>query len=163
MPASSPTVSITLRSASDSMYGPAMRCKRFPERSAARQAVSRMERELSRLQEAISSIQDSYGHDHLHLTVVKRYLRKLITNDRVARYLAQYQPELFNRISEDSRNDVYASERGGVGLKGTRTQKRGDRRRSRTLGRIDRGDGDGGEPVWSPLGRSSFRRPNISR
>jgi hypothetical protein len=27
--------------------------------------------------------------------VVKGYLRKLITNDRVARYLEQYQPELF--------------------------------------------------------------------
>ena len=54
-----------------------------------------MERELSRLQEAISSIQDSYGQDHLHLTVVKGYLRKLITNDRVARYLEQYQPDLF--------------------------------------------------------------------
>ncbi|MBR0831457.1 ParB N-terminal domain-containing protein [Bradyrhizobium manausense] len=59
------------------------------------EAIARMERELSRLQEAISSIQDSYGQDHLHLTVVKGYLRKLITNDRVARYLEQYQPELF--------------------------------------------------------------------
>ena len=59
------------------------------------EAISRMERELSRLQEAISSIQDSYGQDHLHLTVVKGYLRKLISNDRVARYLEQYQPELF--------------------------------------------------------------------
>jgi hypothetical protein len=59
------------------------------------EAIARMERELSRLQEAISSIQDSYGQDHLHLTVVKGYLRKLITNERVARYLEQYQPELF--------------------------------------------------------------------
>jgi hypothetical protein len=59
------------------------------------EAIARMERELSRLQEAISSIQDSYGQDHLHLTVVKGYLRKLITNDRVARYLERYQPELF--------------------------------------------------------------------
>jgi ParB-like chromosome segregation protein Spo0J len=59
------------------------------------EAIARMERELSRLQEAISSIQDSYGQDHLHLTVVKGYLRKLITNDRVARYLEQYQQELF--------------------------------------------------------------------
>jgi hypothetical protein len=59
------------------------------------EAIARMERELSQLQEAISSIQDSYGQDHLHLTVVKGYLRKLIANDRVARYLEQYQPELF--------------------------------------------------------------------
>jgi len=60
-------------------------------------------RELSRLQEAISSIQDSYGQDHLHLTVVKGYLRKLITNDRIARYLEQYQPELlieFRKIAD---------------------------------------------------------------
>jgi hypothetical protein len=67
------------------------------------EAIARMERELSRLQEAISSIQDSYGQDHLHLTVVKGYLQKLISNDRVARYLAQYQPELlieFQKIAE---------------------------------------------------------------
>src|SRR3984885_4799712 len=67
------------------------------------EAIARMERELSRLQEAISSIQDSYGQDHLHLTVVKGYLRKLITNERVARYLEQYQPELlieFQKIAE---------------------------------------------------------------
>ena len=49
------------------------------------------------------TIQDSYGQDHLHLTVVKGYLRKLISNDRVARYLEQYQPELlieFQKIAD---------------------------------------------------------------
>jgi RepB plasmid partitioning protein len=49
------------------------------------------------------TIQDSYGQDHLHLTVVKGYLRKLISNDRVARYLEQYQPELlveFEKIAD---------------------------------------------------------------
>jgi len=67
------------------------------------EAIVRMERELSRLQEAVSSIQDSYGQDHLHLTVVKGYLRKLISNERVARYLEQYQPELlieFQKIAD---------------------------------------------------------------
>jgi hypothetical protein len=52
---------------------------------------------------AVSSIQDSYSQDYLHLTVVKGYLRKLITNDRVARYLEQYQPELlieFQKIAD---------------------------------------------------------------
>jgi hypothetical protein len=47
------------------------------------EAIARMERELSRLQEAISSIHDSNGQDHLHLTVVKGYLRKLITASRI--------------------------------------------------------------------------------
>jgi hypothetical protein len=64
------------------------------------EAISRMERELSRLQEAISSIQDSYGQDHLHLTVVKGYLQKLISNGRVARYLEQYQPDLFSEFQK---------------------------------------------------------------
>jgi hypothetical protein len=45
------------------------------------------------LQEAISAIHDSYGLDHLHLTVVEEYLRKLIINDRVVRYLEQHRPE----------------------------------------------------------------------
>ena len=39
---------------------------------------------------------------------------------------------------------------------GTRTQKRGDRRRSRTVGRIKRGGGNGGEPARSPLGRRPY-------
>lgn len=33
---------------------------------------------------------------------------------------------------------------------GTRTHKRGDRGRRRTVGRIKRGGGNGGEPVRSP-------------
>jgi hypothetical protein len=55
------------------------------------------------LQEAISSIQDTYGQDHLHLTVLKGYLQKLITNERVVRYLEQHQPELlieFQKIAD---------------------------------------------------------------
>jgi hypothetical protein len=66
------------------------------------EAIGRMERELSRLQEAIASIRDSYGQDHLHLTVVKGYLNRLVENERIARYLSIHQPEYlseFKRIS----------------------------------------------------------------
>ena len=42
-------------------------------------------------------------------------------------------------------------------MKGTRTQiKRGDRGRRRTVGRIKRGGGDGGEPARSPPGWLEF-------
>ena len=51
------------------------------------ETIARMERELARLQEGITSIQDSYGKDHLQLTVIKGYLGKLLGNTRVARYL----------------------------------------------------------------------------
>jgi hypothetical protein len=64
------------------------------------EAIARMERELTRLQEAITSIQDSYGQDHLHLTVVKGYLTKLIGNERVAKYLARHQPEFLGELQK---------------------------------------------------------------
>lgn len=67
------------------------------------EAMQRMERELSRLQEAMTTIQDNYGKDHLHLTVVKGYIAKLLGNSRVARHLAQRHPEFvseFQNIAE---------------------------------------------------------------
>lgn len=57
------------------------------------EAMARMESELARLQESITSIQETYGQDHLHLTVVKGYLAKLLGNARVVRYLMQHRPE----------------------------------------------------------------------
>lgn len=67
------------------------------------EAMARMERELSRLQESITSIQDSYGKDHLHLTVIKGYIAKLLGNARIVRYLMQHRPEFmaeFQAIAE---------------------------------------------------------------
>ena len=62
------------------------------------EAMARMERELARLQESITSIQDSYGKDHLHLTVIKGYLARLLGNARVVRYLMQNRPEFLNEF-----------------------------------------------------------------
>ena len=71
----------------------------------------------------------------------------------------QYQPELFIEFQKIAEMTTTLQARRHNSL-GTRTHKRGDRRRSRTLGRIKGGDGDGGEPVRSPSGRSSFHRPD---
>jgi ParB-like chromosome segregation protein Spo0J len=62
------------------------------------EALARMEGELSRLQQSITSIQDTYGQDHLHLTVVKGYLAKLVGNAKVARYLEKRQPEFLSEF-----------------------------------------------------------------
>jgi len=61
-------------------------------------AMARMESELARLQESITSIQDTYGQDHLHLTVIKGYLAKLLGNARVVRYLMQHRPEFLTEF-----------------------------------------------------------------
>src|SRR5690606_31516106 len=62
------------------------------------EAMARMESELARLQESISSIQETYGQDHLHLTVIKGYLTKLLGNARVVRYLMQHRPEFLTEF-----------------------------------------------------------------
>ncbi len=67
------------------------------------EAMARMERELARLQAGITSIQDTYGKDHLQLTVIKGYLGKLLGNARIVRYLTQHRPEFlaeFQAITE---------------------------------------------------------------
>lgn len=62
------------------------------------EAMARMERELARLQEGVTSIQDTYGKDHLHLTVIKGYLVRLLGNARIIRYLMQNRPELLSEF-----------------------------------------------------------------
>lgn len=62
------------------------------------QAVARMEKELARLQEGITKIQDTYGQDHLQLTVLRGYVGKLLGNARVVRYLMQTRPEFLSEF-----------------------------------------------------------------
>lgn len=62
------------------------------------QAVARMEKELARLQEGITQIQDTYGQDHLKLTVLRGYVGKLLGNARVVRYLMQTCPEFLSKF-----------------------------------------------------------------
>ncbi|MBX3440720.1 MAG: ParB N-terminal domain-containing protein, partial [Planctomycetaceae bacterium] len=62
------------------------------------ETMARMESELARLQESITSIQETYGQDHLHLTVIKGYLTKLLGNARVVRYLMQHRPEFLTEF-----------------------------------------------------------------
>ncbi|SEG81362.1 plasmid partitioning protein RepB C-terminal domain-containing protein [Bosea lathyri] len=62
-------------------------------RGVTPEAMAKMEKELARLQESMAEIQETYGKDHLQLTVVKGYLGKLLGNPRVVRYLLQNRPE----------------------------------------------------------------------
>lgn len=62
-------------------------------RGVTADAMARMEKELARLQESMAEVQDTYGKEHLQLTVVRGYLAKLLGNPRVVRYLLQHRPE----------------------------------------------------------------------
>jgi hypothetical protein len=48
-----------------------------------------MERESANLEREFRIAEQAYGANHLDLVLAKGYLRKLISNPRVARYLAK--------------------------------------------------------------------------
>lgn len=70
------------------------------------QQIARMERELSALQTQVKSIDETYGIDNLHLTVARGYIAKLLTNNRIVRWLANHQQDYlseFQKIAEIGR------------------------------------------------------------
>lgn len=65
--------------------------------------VSRMEHEMESLGREFKLIEESHGKNVLNLVLVVGYLRKLMDNPRVLRYLAQHQPEIrveFQKLAE---------------------------------------------------------------
>ncbi|WP_422416976.1 plasmid partitioning protein RepB C-terminal domain-containing protein [Pseudomonas sp. GZD-222] len=81
----------------------AFECKAAPEQQVSAESIARLERELAALQMQIKVVEDDYGPDVLHLTVIKGYLTNMLTNAAVVRWLAKHQPEYlkeFQRITE---------------------------------------------------------------
>lgn len=65
--------------------------------------IALMQRETAQLDREIKVAQQSLGPDHLRLVLARGYVRKLIANARVSRYLGQHQPEMlaeFQKIAE---------------------------------------------------------------
>jgi hypothetical protein len=63
------------------------------DRAVSAEQIGRLERELAALQAQVKSVEETYGIDNLHLTVAKGYLRKLLGNARVVRWLSQHRHE----------------------------------------------------------------------
>lgn len=55
--------------------------------------IARMERELASLQTQVKSVEETYGVNNLHLTVARGYIRKLLTNGKITRWLASHRQE----------------------------------------------------------------------
>lgn len=73
------------------------------ERAVTAEQIARLERELASLQAQVKSVEETYGIDNLHLTVAKGYVRKLLGNARIVRWLSQHRQEYlteFQSIAE---------------------------------------------------------------
>lgn len=66
--------------------------------SVTAEQIARMERELLSLQTQVKSVEDSYGLDNLQLTVTCGYVRKLLANGRIVRWLTQHRPEYLSEF-----------------------------------------------------------------
>lgn len=65
--------------------------------------MSRMEREMGNLAQDLRSVEDSHGRNVLNLVLVVGYLKKLLENARVVRYLSQHHADIlaeFQKIAE---------------------------------------------------------------
>ena len=74
-----------------------------PPKRVSPEQIARMEREMASLQRGIKRIGASYGSDHLHLILAVSYVRSLLGNRSIARYLDKHHPEIreeFGRICE---------------------------------------------------------------
>ena len=63
--------------------------RRKPARGLSDEQMALMEREAATLDREFRVIQKGYGRDHLALTLAVGYVRNLLANARVVRYLAQ--------------------------------------------------------------------------
>jgi hypothetical protein len=55
--------------------------------------LAHLERELASLQSRVGMIKESYGVNHLHLSVAASYVSTLMANEVVAQWLIEQYPE----------------------------------------------------------------------
>lgn len=66
--------------------------------------IALMEQESAKLDREFRLLEETYGDDHLDLVIATGYVKRLVDNVRVVRYMAQHFPELlmeFQKIAED--------------------------------------------------------------
>ena len=69
-------------------------------RGMAAEDVARMEKEMESMERDFRLFQDHYGENTLHLGAAQRYVRKLLDNVKVKRFLQQRHPEILEELQE---------------------------------------------------------------
>ncbi|MGF6527996.1 plasmid partitioning protein RepB C-terminal domain-containing protein [Variovorax sp. PvP013] len=72
--------------------------KPTPSRHVTHEQICRMEREMSNLQDQYRSAERSFGEDTLNLVLAQGYLRKLVENEPVRKYLDTHYTEVLKEF-----------------------------------------------------------------
>jgi ParB/RepB/Spo0J family partition protein len=67
-------------------------------RGMSREEIAKMEYEMETLENDFKSIEESYGQNVLHLTLARGYVKKLLENARVVRFLSSQHAEIFGEF-----------------------------------------------------------------
>jgi len=62
--------------------------------------VTRMEKEMETLERDYRLHQDGFGENSLHLNAAQRYVKRLLENAKIKRFLGNRYPELLEEIQE---------------------------------------------------------------
>ncbi len=62
--------------------------------------ITRMEREMEKLEQDYRLHQDTFGENSLHLNAAQRYVKRLLENAKVRRFLTSRYPELLEEFQE---------------------------------------------------------------
>lgn len=75
----------------------------------SREQLDLMERESANLEREVRLVEDSYGADHLDLMLARGYLSKLMSSERITRYLALHHGEFLTVFEKITETDAFAS------------------------------------------------------
>jgi hypothetical protein len=60
--------------------------------------MARMEREMANLQGQYKLIEENYAEDVLNLVLAQGYMKKLLANEAVRRFVMQHYPEIYEQL-----------------------------------------------------------------
>jgi len=71
-----------------------------PKLGVTAEQKAMIEREINVLLRGLKNVEDTYGTDILNFSLACRYVERILSNDRIHRYLGKQQPELLFELAE---------------------------------------------------------------
>ncbi|WP_297340060.1 plasmid partitioning protein RepB C-terminal domain-containing protein [Pseudophaeobacter sp.] len=75
----------------------------------SREQLDLMERESANLEREVRLVEDSYGADHLDLVLARGYVTRLVSNERITKYLALHHEEFLPEFEKITEREAFAS------------------------------------------------------
>jgi hypothetical protein len=75
----------------------------------SREQLDLMERESASLEREVRLVEDSYGVDHLDLILARSYVTKLVSNERITKYLGLHHEEFLPEFEKITEREALAS------------------------------------------------------